>query len=295
MPSKELRKSLTMLVRVLDAAAVCVIRNAFWRAALGMGLCQLLAASGAGAQPATLEQDDPTRPVTTFDLRVHFENDATAGQNDRLSLIFRRNAHWDLDNGWQLATRIDLPLTFANAVTDTNPGGSYQAGLGRALVSAYLADEVDDRWAYAFGSQVEAPASSSAFGSGNWEVVPLVAARYMLPEISDGSFFVPQFRYSQSFAQSFSGRGASNLQFSPQFKVALPDKWFAIAWPSTDIRWNFGPKVSGQTGRLFLPLDLEVGRNLAQARTVSLEVSTPMIRDYPVYRVKIEARLSAQF
>src|SRR5262249_53194947 len=79
LPSKELRKSLTMLARVLDAAAACGIRNGFWRAALGMGLCQLLATSSAGAQPAMVEQDDPTRPVTTFDVRIHFENNATAG------------------------------------------------------------------------------------------------------------------------------------------------------------------------------------------------------------------------
>ncbi|HWU53929.1 MAG TPA: transporter [Rhizomicrobium sp.] len=218
-----------------------------------------------------------------------------SGQNDRLSLIFRRNAKWDLDDGWKLATRIDLPITFANAVTDANPNGNYEAGLGRALVSAYLADEIDDRWAYAFGSRIRAPASGSAFGSGNWEIAPIVAARYMLPEITDGSYFVPQLRYAQSFAQSFSSRSTSNLQFAPQLKVALPDKWFVIAWPSTDIRWNFGPKASGQTGRLFFPLDLAIGHNLTQARTVSLEVSAPVIRDYPVYRIKIEARLSAQF
>jgi hypothetical protein len=270
-----------------------------WRcicAGFGAGFCLLLAAPASGAEAAMVEQDDPTRPVTIFDFRVHFENDGTDGQqNDRLSLIFRRNVKWDLDNSWKLATRVDLPITFANKVTDTNPDGSYEAGLGRALISAYLANEIDDRWAYAFGSRVRAPASGSAYGSGNWEIAPIVAARYMLPEIGDGSYFVPQLRYAQSFAQSFPGRATSDLQFSPQLKVALPGKWFVIAWPSTDIRWNFGPKASGQTGRLFFPLDLTVGRNLAEARTISLEVSAPVIRDYPVYRLKIEARFSAQF
>jgi hypothetical protein len=278
-----------------DACLARRCLGAFPPAIAGTGLCLLLAAPGAWAEPAPVELDDPTRPVTTFDFRVHFENDATSGQDDRLSLIFRRNAEWDLDNGWKLGTRIDVPITLANQVTDSNPGGNYETGLGRILVEAYLADEVDDRWAYGFGSQMVAPASASAYGSGNWEAVPLVAVRYMLPEISDGSFFVPQLRYAQSFAQSFSGRDTSNLQFSPQLKVVLPDKWFFIAWPNTDIRWNFGQKASGQTGRLFLPLDLEVGRNLAQAHTVSLEVSTPLIRDYPVYRIKIEARYSARF
>ena len=135
----------------------------------------------------------------------------------------------------------------------------------------------------------------SAFGNGHWDIVPILAARYMLPEITDGSFFVPQLRYAQSFAQSFSSRANSNLQFSPQLKVMLPESWFLIAWPSPDIRWNFGQKLSGQTGRLFLPLDLAVGRALSPSHTVSLEVSEPLVNAYPVYRFKIEARISARF
>jgi len=55
---------------------------------------------------------------------------------------------------------------------------------------------------------------------------------------------------------------------------------------------NFGRKVAGQTGRLFLPLDGEVGYNLSDSQVASLEISAPVVRDYPLYRLKIEARLS---
>jgi hypothetical protein len=246
----------------------------------------------SGAPVAAPEEDDPTRPVTNFSIRPHYENDTTTTRLDRLSLVFRRDVKWELDDGWVLATRVDFPLAFSDAASTNNPDGDYRAGLGRPLVSAYLADRVDDRWAFAFGGQIVAPASASAFGSGNWEVVPILAARYMLPEISDGSFFVPQLRYVASFAQSFAGKSTSNLQFSPQFKIALPQNWFVILFPSTDIRVNLGEKATGQTGQLFLPFDGEVGCTLPGGTVLSLEASAPLVDDYPVYRFKVEARLS---
>ncbi|HEY4076033.1 MAG TPA: hypothetical protein VGM26_03780 [Rhizomicrobium sp.] len=237
------------------------------------------------------EDDDPTRPVTNFDLRPHFQDNNTSGYSSRTSLVFRANVQWDLEGNWRLAARADYPLTWANAAND-GMTGPRQPGRGNALVSGYAADIIDDRWAFAFGAQIVAPASDGAFGNGNWNWVPLLAARYMLPELSDGSFFVPQLRYAKTFAQGFAGRRTDTLQFSPQLKLALPQQWFFILFPATDIRFNCGEKVSGQTGRLFLPLDLEAGRNLNDNTLISLEVSTPLVRDYPVYSLKIESRVS---
>jgi hypothetical protein len=263
-----------------------------------MAFC--LASSGAYAQAERddpiqqTEHDDPTRPVSTFDLRPHFEDDTVTTPKDRYSLILRRNVTWDLADNWRLGMRGDLPLAVSNVVTSENPDGQYREGIGRPLVSAYLADTLGDRWALAFGTRVVAPASNSMFGSGNWDIVPLLALRAMLPEISHGSYFLPQLRYVTTFAQSFSGKPNSNLQFSPQLKIKLPEHWFMTLFPSTDIRMNFGEKVTGQTGRLFLPLDAAVGRNLDQATVVSVEVSKPIIDSYPVYRLKVELRLSVR-
>jgi hypothetical protein len=262
---------------------------------MAMGLLAVLALSLAGT-PARgqAEQDDPTRPVSTFDLRPHFEDNSVSTPSDRYSLILRRNLTWDFGGGWRLGARGDLPLALSNTVSTDNPGGGMREGIGRPLVSAYLADRLDDRWAFAFGLRLVAPASASTFGSGNWDAVPLLAVRALLPELSDGSYFLPQLRYVSTFAQSFSGRPSRNLQFSPQLKWKLPRGWFVTLFPSTDIRMNFGPQVAGQTGRLFLPLDAAVGRSLDPSTLVSLEVSKPIIDDYPVYRLKVELRLSRQ-
>lgn len=267
------------------------LRATKWRiwVAFGIGCC-LTAAHGASAD----EQDDPTRPITSFDLRPHYEDDTVASRSDRLNLIFRRNDRWDLDGNWRLATRIDLPMAMSDSATDANPSGAYRAGLGRVLLQSYVADLVDDRWAFAAGSQLIAPASASNFGSGNWDLVPVMAVRYMLPEISPESYFVPEARYAVSIGRSFGSRAASELQFAPQLKLAVSPRWFLVLFPNPDLRVNFGAKIAGQTGRLFLPLDGEIGCNLSSTEVASLEVSAPVVRDYPVYRLKIEARFSVR-
>jgi hypothetical protein len=77
--------------------------------------------------------------------------------------------------------------------------------------------------------------------------------------------------------------------------IALPDHWSVTLYPSNDIRINYGDPISGQKGRLFFPFDVAIGRKIAKAWTASLEVSVPMIRDYPVYNFKSELHISVQF
>jgi hypothetical protein len=85
-------------------------------------------------------------------------------------------------------------------------------------------------------------------------------------------------RYAVSFAGDPSKRNISNLQLAPHFNLGLPDRWFIAFYPTADIRVNFGDPVTGQTGRLFLPFDARVGRNLTDHIAVSLEVGVPIIR-----------------
>ena len=270
------------------------------RAPLALAACLTIAAflpKAANAQNAAPQQptelDDPTRPTTYFDLRNRYQDGTTTKKSDKVQTIFRGNGTVGIAKDWKFGYRVDFPLVASNAITATDADGNYKYGVGRPLVSVYLANIVNDRWAYAFGGQLNGPAvSGSAFGSGNWDVRPLFAVRTMLPEITEGSFFVPLFRYAQTFARSYpNSRAASNLQISPQLKIDLPDTWFVTLFPSPDVRWNFGAKPSGQTGRLFLPFDISSGRNFGNLLT-SLEVSVPMVKDYPVYHFKIEARLS---
>lgn len=78
-------------------------------------------------------------------------------------------------------------------------------------------------------------------------------------------------------------------------RFTFPDHWFITFYPSADIRVNYGDPVTGQTGRLFVPFDFQVGRKFSEDISLSLEVGVPIIKDYPIYDFKTEVRLNVLF
>jgi hypothetical protein len=151
------------------------------------------------------------------------------------------------------------------------------------------------RWAAGAGLRVVGPTGTDGLTSGTWQALPMVGARYMLPEISAGSFFAGLVRYAVGFAAEPGAKNISNLQFAPTLNIFLPSRWFVTFYPSPDIRINYGDPITGQTGRLFLPFDFMVGRDIGKDITMSLEVSVPVVNQYPVYDFKTVARLSLKF
>jgi hypothetical protein len=125
--------------------------------------------------------------------------------------------------------------------------------------------------------------------------MPAVGVRYSFLEIGPNTYFAPMVRYAMSFAGDPTRRNISEPQIAPTLNIGLPDRWFVTFYPSNDIRINYGDPISGQTGRLFLPLDVAVGRKVTDSLTASLEVGVPIIRDYPVYNFKAELKIAVQF
>jgi hypothetical protein len=247
--------------------------------------------------------EDFTRPETLVQLRYLYQTAPGSGfvpgtlrtvTTD--SAILRSDVKIDVAPQWTLAFRGDLPFTAKDAITSVNPTGDYAYGLGDADIQAALIKTIDSRWAAGAGLRIIGPTGTDGLTSGTWQALPIIGARYMLPEISQGSFFTGLFRYAVSFATAVPGaRNVSNLQFAPTLNIALPSQWFVTFYPTPDIRYNFGDPITGQTGRLFLPFDFMLGRNLTKATTVSLEVSAPMVNQYPVYDFKTVARLNVKF
>jgi len=201
----------------------------------------------------------------------------------------------DLSPLWQLAFRSDLPFVAKNPISDSNPNGDYLYGLGDADIQAALIHQLDNRWKVGAGVRLIAPTGGDTLGSGKWQVMPIAGVRYALPEISKGSYFEPLARYDVSFAGDPSKKAISNLQFAPTLNLALPDRMFLTFFPSTDIRWNFGPPATGQTGPLFLPFDVRIGRKFSDNFNVSLEVGVPIIKEYPVYNFVTALRINLTF
>ena len=191
--------------------------------------------------------------------------------------------------------RGDLPLIITNPVSADNPNGNDLGGLGDADVQAIYARNFDSRWAGGFGARLIAPTGGDTLGSGKWQIMPIAGFRYGMPDVISGSFLEPFARYDVSFAGNPTKRNISNLQLAPYLNLGLPDDWFVALFPTADIRVNFGDPVPGQTGRLFLPFDARVGRDLTDHISLSLEIGVPIIKDYPVYNFKAQVRLNVTY
>jgi len=240
-------------------------------------------------------------PANMFQLLYGYQTAPGTGEakgslatltTDRVEL--RLDHRVDLTQQSLIALRSDLPLLAKNPITSSNPNGDYLYGLGDADTQAIFVYNFDARWAAGIGARVIAP-TGGTLDSGKWQIMPIAGVRYGLPEVSRGSYFEPFARYDVSFAGDPSKRNISNLQLAPYLNIGLPDNWFVALYPNSDIRINFGDPVPGQTGRLFLPLDARIGRNLTDHIAVSLEIGVPIIKDYPVYNFKAELRLNVTF
>jgi hypothetical protein len=269
----------------------------------------ILAPSDAASQQANAASEAPNTgqdlfrpPANLFQLLYGYRTAPGGGASpgsiatvttDTVGL--RLDHRVDLSPQSMIAIRTDLPLLAKDPINSGNPNGDYLYGIGDADAQALYIYSFDTRWAAGFGARVIAPTGWEALSSGKWQVMPIAGFRYALPELSSGSFLEPFVRYDASFAGDPSRRNISNLQLAPYFNVNLPDRWFVALYPSADIRVNFGDPVTGQTGRLFLPFDARVGRNLTDHMALSLEIGVPIIKDYPVYNFKAEVRLNLTY
>ena len=87
------------------------------------------------------------------------------------------------------------PLVYSDNVTSSfNPNGHSRFGQGDLLTEiAIIAPPPTPRLGYGLGMRVVWPtASLNEAGDGKYQVGPVAAARYSLPEISPGSFFLTQ-------------------------------------------------------------------------------------------------------
>ncbi len=249
------------------------------------------------AEPA----GDALSPQNLLQLMYQYKTAPGTGANGAPDTVttqtvkLRGDLSIELGSQWQLVLRGDLPYLAKNPFSDSNPDGGFIYGIGDADIQGALIRALDERWKVGAGVRFIAPTGGDTFGSGKWRIMPIAGLRYALPEISKGSYFEPLARYDVSFVGDPSRKSISNLQFAPMLNLALPERFFLTFYPSADIRWNFGPPATGQTGRLFLPLDARIGKKFTDNFNVSLEIGVPIVRQYPVYDFKTALRLNFTF
>jgi hypothetical protein len=301
---KRMGTSLTASAKFRSSAAKCRTGLPF---AMSIG-CLFLGADLALAQSVPTSTDsrssaaeqandgeDFTRPLSRVDLRYQYERE-NKRNHDKHVFTFRADRPIQLEENWKIALRLDLPLSYTDVVSDDNRTGQYQFGMGDLLTQVAIIKTLSSRWAVGAGSRLIFPtASQDQMGSGRYQAVPIVRARYMWPELSPGSHAQALVRYQFDYAGDGKRNHVSNLQFQPAIYFRLPDSWFVELYPSADIRINLGNKRAEDSGNLFLPFNAMVGRIFENDAIASVEIGIPIINDYKVYDFKMEARVSFFF
>lgn len=247
-----------------------------------------------GEEPEYNGQDF-TRPQRTLEARLRYQTSGTTSQTDKETLYLRATAKIDLGSGWKLGLLGQGSFVDKTTKSSNPPSSNTENGFGDSIFQANLIYSIDRHWAFGFGARLVDPTAEDSLGSGKWQIMPGFGLRYSFLEIGPDTYFVPVIRYAMSFAGNPMSRTISEPQIAPTFNIGLPQRWFLTLYPSNDIRINCGQPISGQTGRLFLPLDLAVGRKMTNDLVISLEVGVPIIKDYPVYNFKSELKLALQF
>jgi len=256
----------------------------------------------AAAVQVDSQQEDPdyngedfTRPQRTLDFRPQYRTSSgPTSETDRWIEQLRYDARLDLGPSWRLGYLLQLPIIEQTTTSFVPQSIRRDAGLGGVFAQASLIQTINSNWAYGFGARLVAP-GQDMLGSGKWQIMPGFGVRYSFLESGPDTYFVPVVRYAMSVAGDPNRRNISEPQIAPTLNVGLPNRWFVTLYPSNDIRINFGDPVSGQTGRLFLPFDAAVGKNVTDKLVVSFEAGVPIIDAYPVYKFKAELRVVLKF
>ena len=284
------RKPRARSKRFLLACALATLCPALANAQ-SQGATRSMVQADAQQEEADSNGEDFTRPQRSVEFRPQYRaSSGSASQTERWIELVRYNSKLELGGGWKLGYLAQVPIVEKATTSFDPPSTSRDAGFGGAVAQAALLRTIDRNWGYGFGVRFAAP-GEDMIGSGKWQIMPGAGVRYSFLEFGPDTYFVPVVRYAISVAGDPNRRNISEPQIAPTLNIGLPDRWFVTLYPSNDIRINYGDPVSGQTGRLFLPFDAAIGRNVTDKLVVSLEAGVPIVDAYPVYKFKVELRL----
>ena len=255
--------------------------------------------SGSAADPAAEGAvnfgEDITDPLNRFDLRWQIrtlpDTTAESGQvldDRRAETLTLRSDLLFFPKPNRLALRVDLPLMWSNKPSSENPRGLTEYGLSDLLLQALYVRTIDARWAGAIGLRMIFPtATGEAFGTGKWQLVPTIAVRAELPEISPGSNVGLILRQFVSVAGESSRSNINKLGLEPFLNIGLPKQWFL----------NSSPKMTYDlyTEKWFVPLDLMVGKKIGKRWVTSLEYQYGLVGSSANYKYWLEARVGHFF
>ena len=133
--------------------------------------------------------EDATRPRNLLQVRQRYQRlpDAKGEEPEKWTTTLRADLWTGLGDSWKLYGRVDQPLVYSDDVTSPfNPNGHSRFGLGDLLTEIVIVPPPPTpRLGYGLGIRAVWPtAGLNEAGDGKYQIGPVVAARYSLPEIS---------------------------------------------------------------------------------------------------------------
>ena len=243
--------------------------------------CIVLAGSYVGSAQAVNTGQDPTNPVTRFDIRweddaLPYDLEGTQGRGSD-TVIFRTDMPIPLGNkgsGGILALRMDLPLVSSK---NTLPDGSTSGRLGFGSTYVQFLHIVPKSWGTFLGNKTwawvyEMQAPTSTFGRQNRTDIALFGSKWGMSETDKGTFFAAVLKYYNADADdpnSFDAINEFHLQPIINFNIHTGINFISL-WANYDWVLNNEDGVYGaqQSGDYFIPYDITVGKMLSGGKVV---------------------------
>jgi Putative MetA-pathway of phenol degradation len=186
-----------------------------------VGASQEAAASQDTAPESTGGNDgfDITRPQTAIEVRgLDQTSSNNTSKTNKAQILLRVDGKIPLDVGWRLGVLAEAPLV-QKTTTDFEPQGvTHKFGLGDAVFQAFVAHDLNERWAFGVGARVSAQTGADSLGSGEWQTMPGLGVRYSLFDLGPDSYFVPTMRCALSIPGNPQARRISEPQIAPTLK-----------------------------------------------------------------------------
>lgn len=233
---------------------------------------------------------DVTRPVTRFDIRAQAQTGAGNQNGNTTTLTLRTDSAIKFPSKWQIALRVDAPFESFRCPHPTCKNGCYPSShMGDSLFQVFAITPDQDLWCFAAGMKIIFPTGGKnlEIGNGKFQLLPSLAFRRDLPEVSEGSYFGVIAREAWSIAGYSIATRISRTYLQPFLNINLPCGWFINSSPEMFYDW-----VNQST---FIPLDLMIGQMITPSIVVSLEYEYGLVYGYKNFRNQLEFRLGFFF
>jgi hypothetical protein len=110
---------------------------------------------------------DITRPQTAFEMRFSDRTSSNdTSETNTAEMLLRMSSKITLDIGWRIGLLAQVPVKEETTTTFDPSSVTHELGLGDATFQAYVAHDLNERWAIGVGARLVARTADDDLGTG---------------------------------------------------------------------------------------------------------------------------------